>query len=40
LVPDARAVSNGSAAVLILTILIFNLLARYIGYLIKRRLAK
>ncbi len=40
LVPDARAVSNGSVAVLILTILIFNLLARYIGYLIKRRLAK
>ena len=40
LVPDARAVSNGSAAVLILTILIFNLLARYIGYLIKQRLAK
>lgn len=40
LVPDVRAVSNGSVAVLILTILIFNLLARYIGYLIKRRLAK
>lgn len=40
LVPDARAVSNGSAAVLIITILAFNLLARLVGYLIKRRLAK
>lgn len=40
LVPDARAVSNGSAAVLIITILAFNLLARLVGSLIKRRLAK
>lgn len=40
LVPDARAVSNGSAAVLIITILLFNLIARYVGYRIKRRLAK
>lgn len=40
LVPDARAVSNGSAAVLIITILAFNLLARLVGYLIKRRLTK
>lgn len=40
LVPDARAVSNGSAAVLIITILLFNLIARYVGYRIKRRLTK
>ena len=40
LVPDARAVSNGSAAVLVITILLFNLLARYVGHLIKRRLVK
>ncbi|WP_267201788.1 phosphate ABC transporter permease PstA [Limosilactobacillus kribbianus] len=40
LVPDARAVSNGAAAVLIITILLFNLLARLIGYLVKRRFAK
>ncbi|MGN1280230.1 MAG: phosphate ABC transporter permease PstA [Limosilactobacillus sp.] len=40
LVPDARAVSNGSAAVLIITILLFNLVARYVGYRIKRRLTK
>lgn len=40
LVSDARAVSNGSAAVLIITIFLFNLVARYIGSLIKRRLAK
>lgn len=40
LVPDARAVSNGSAAVLIIAILLFNLIARYVGYKIKQRLAK
>lgn len=31
IVPDVEAISNGSAAVLILAILIFNLLARFIG---------
>lgn len=40
LVQDARAVSNGSAAVLIIAILLFNLIARYVGYRIKQRLAK
>ncbi len=40
LVPDARAVSNGSVVVLIITILLFNLLARLLGNLIQRRLAK
>lgn len=40
LVPDARAVSNGSAVVLIITILLFNLIARYVGYRIKRRLER
>ena len=40
LVPDARAVSNGSAAVLIIAILLFNLIARYVGYRIKQRFAK
>ncbi|MDO4903880.1 MAG: phosphate ABC transporter permease PstA [Limosilactobacillus sp.] len=40
LIPDAHAVSNGSAAVLIITIFAFNLIARFIGYLIKRKLTK
>lgn len=40
LVPDARAVSNGAAAVLIIAILLYNLIARYVGYKIKQRLAK
>lgn len=40
LVPDARAVSNGAAVVLIIAILLFNLIARYVGYKIKQRLAK
>ena len=40
LVPDARAVSNGSATVLIITILLFNLAARYVGHRIKQRLTK
>ncbi|KRL96352.1 phosphate ABC transporter permease PstA [Limosilactobacillus equigenerosi] len=40
LVPDATAVSAGAATVLILTILLFNLLARFVGYLIKRRMTK
>ena len=40
LVPDARAVSIGSAAVLIITILLFNLVARYVGHRIKQRLTK
>lgn len=40
LVPDARAVSNGSVTVLILTILLFNLAARLVGWLITRRMNK
>lgn len=40
LVPDACAVSNGAAVVLIIAILLFNLIARYVGYKIKQRLAK
>jgi phosphate transport system permease protein len=37
LIPDVDAVSNGSAAVLIISVLIFNLLARWIGSLIHRK---
>jgi phosphate transport system permease protein len=38
LVPDARQIADGSAAVLIIAVLIFNLLARYFGRRIQRRL--
>jgi phosphate transport system permease protein len=37
LIPDVDAVSNGSAAVLIISVLIFNLLARWIGSLIHKK---
>ncbi|MDP4084445.1 MAG: phosphate ABC transporter permease PstA [Bacillota bacterium] len=37
LIPDVDAVSNGSAAVLILSVLLFNLLARWIGSLIHKK---
>lgn len=40
LIPDARAVANGSAAILIITILFFNLLARLGGHLVKRYFTK
>ena len=40
LVPDAAAVSSGAAAVLIITILIFNLAARGLGKLLARRLSR
>lgn len=40
LIPDAAAVSSGAAAVLILTILIFNLSARGLGNYLARRLRK
>ncbi|OIK16563.1 phosphate ABC transporter, permease protein PstA [Bacillus sp. MUM 116] len=38
LIPDANDVSNGSAAVLVLSVLIFNLLARWIGSLIHKKI--
>jgi phosphate transport system permease protein len=38
LIPDVDDVSNGSAAVLIISVLIFNLLARFIGSLIYKRM--
>jgi phosphate transport system permease protein len=37
LIPDVAAVSNGSAAVLVISVLIFNLLARWIGSLIHKK---
>jgi len=36
--PDAAAVSAGSSAVLILVVLLFNLLARWLGRLLYKRL--
>ncbi|MED1467101.1 phosphate ABC transporter permease PstA [Bacillus salipaludis] len=38
LIPDVKDVSNGAAAVLVLSVLIFNLLARWIGSLIHKRI--
>jgi phosphate transport system permease protein len=38
LVPDMQRVADGSAAVLILAVLMFNTLARLLGQLINRRL--
>ncbi|MBA4535830.1 phosphate ABC transporter permease PstA [Bacillus aquiflavi] len=38
LIPDVKEVSSGAAAVLVLTVLIFNLLARWIGSLIHRKI--
>lgn len=37
LIPDVAAVSNGSAAVLVISVLSFNLLARWIGSLIHKK---
>jgi phosphate transport system permease protein len=38
LIPDVEAVSNGSAAVLVISVLLFNLLARWIGSLIHKKI--
>ncbi|MGG3470007.1 phosphate ABC transporter permease PstA [Neobacillus pocheonensis] len=38
LIPDVEEVSNGSAAVLVLSVLIFNLLARWIGSRIHKKI--
>jgi len=38
IIPDVKRVANGSAAVLILIVLIFNLLARWVGHYINRKL--
>lgn len=37
LIPDVEAVSSGSAAVLVISVLIFNLGARYLGSIIHKR---
>ncbi len=37
LIPDVTAVANGSAAVLVISVLIFNLLARWVGSLIHKK---
>ena len=37
-VPDLEAISNGTAAVLMVCILAFNLIARFVGKLLERRL--
>lgn len=39
LLPDARRIADGSAAVLIITVLLFNLAARYLGRWVYRRLS-
>lgn len=39
-VPDLEAVSNGTAAVLIVCILAFNLIARFVGKALERRLTR
>lgn len=38
IIPDADSISNGSAAVLIISILIFNILARVVGKIIYKRM--
>ncbi|MEH7332932.1 phosphate ABC transporter permease PstA [Neobacillus drentensis] len=38
LIPDVEEVSNGAAAVLVLSVLIFNLLARWIGSMIHKKI--
>ncbi|MGG1677421.1 phosphate ABC transporter permease PstA [Neobacillus sp. NRS-1170] len=38
LIPDVEEVSNGAAAVLVLSVLIFNLLARWIGSMIHKKM--
>ncbi|WP_040208001.1 phosphate ABC transporter permease PstA [Neobacillus jeddahensis] len=38
LIPDVEEVSNGSAAVLVISVLLFNLLARWIGSLITKKI--
>ncbi|MBL4951394.1 phosphate ABC transporter permease PstA [Neobacillus sp. OS1-32] len=38
LIPDVEAVSSGSAAVLVISVLIFNLAARWIGRIIHKRI--
>jgi phosphate transport system permease protein len=38
IIPDVKRVANGSAAVLILIVLIFNLLARWLGHYFSRKL--
>ena len=39
-VPDLEAVSNGTAAVLIVCILAFNIIARLVGKALERRLTR
>ncbi|MGI9861028.1 phosphate ABC transporter permease PstA [Moorella naiadis] len=38
LIPDVRRVADGSAALLIIVVLVFNLLARWLGYVLYRRM--
>jgi len=38
LIPDARAVADGASAILVLTVLFFNLFARWFGRWIYKRL--
>jgi phosphate transport system permease protein len=38
LIPDVSEIANGSSAVLVLAVLVFNLLARFIGSIIHKRL--
>ncbi|HEY2421420.1 MAG TPA: phosphate ABC transporter permease PstA [Neobacillus sp.] len=38
LIPDIKEVSNGSAAVLVISVLLFNLLARWVGRIIHKKM--
>ncbi|WP_269412282.1 phosphate ABC transporter permease PstA [Lentibacillus daqui] len=38
IIPDIREVANGSAAVLVIAVLLFNLLARWIGHVIYKKM--
>jgi phosphate transport system permease protein len=38
LIPDVSEIANGSSAVLVLAVLVFNLLARFIGSIIHKKL--
>lgn len=38
IIPDAEAIANGASAVLVLSVLLFNLAARWLGSFIHKKL--
>ncbi|MXI40352.1 phosphate ABC transporter, permease protein PstA, partial [Escherichia coli] len=38
IIPDAEAIANGASAVLVLSVLVFNLAARWLGSFIHKKL--